>query len=93
MYQNGRPIVTFRKGAGYTGNAEDAEYLKKRGFTVEGDKPAAPNLLAGMSVKELIAYAQDHGVDLTGASNRAGKILAAIRAVASLPSPEEEQDG
>lgn len=92
VYRNGRPIVTFRKGVGCTDNTEDADYLKNRGFTVEGDKPATPDPLTGMSAKNLIAYAQDRGIDLTGVPNRARKILAAIRAVEPLPAPEE-QDG
>ena len=29
-----------------------------------------------MTNKELIAYAQDHGIDLTGVPNNKGKILA-----------------
>jgi len=41
----------------------------------------------------LIAYAQDRGIDLTGVPNNKGKILAAIRAVEPLPTPEEEQGG
>lgn len=46
-----------------------------------------------MTNKELIAYAQDRGIDLTGVPNNKGKILAAIRAVEPLPTPEEEQGG
>ena len=94
VYRGGKCIVNFRNGIGYTDNADDAEYLKKRGYMVEGKAPAAdPDPLAGMTNKELIAYAQDRGIDLTGVPNNKGKILAAIRAVEPLPTPEEEQGG
>lgn len=88
-YRNGKCIVTFRKGVGYTDNADDAEYLKNKGFTVEGEAPADPDPLAGMTTKELTAYATDHGIDLTGVPNSKGKILAAIRAVEPLSTEEE----
>ena len=70
-------------------NADDAEYLKNKGFTVEGEAPADPDPLAGMTAKELTSYATDHGIDLTGVPNSKGKILAAIRAVEPLPTEEE----
>ena len=38
-YRNGKCIVTFRKGVGYTDSADDAEYLKAQGYTVEGENP------------------------------------------------------
>ena len=88
-YRNGKCIVTFRKGVGYTDNADDAEYLKSKGYAVEGEPPANPDPLAGMTAKELTAYAQDHGIDLTGVPNSKGKILAAIRAVEPLSTEEE----
>lgn len=88
-YRNGKCIVTFRKGVGYTDNADDAEHLKNKGFTVEGKAPADPDPLAGMTTKELTAYATDHGIDLTGVPNSKGKILAAIRAVEPLSTEEE----
>ena len=88
-YRNGKCIVTFRKGVGYTDNADDAEYLKSKGYAVEGEPPANPDPLAGMTNKELIAYAQDRGIDLTGVPNNKGKILAAIRAVEPLSTEEE----
>lgn len=93
VYRNGKPIVTFRNGVGYTDNADDAEYLKGRGYTVEGGKPATTDPLAAMTNKDLIAYAQDHGIDLTGVPNNKGKILAAIRAVEPLTTTEEDQGG
>ena len=43
-----------------------------------------------MTNKELISYAQDHGIDLTGVPNNKGKILAAIRAVEPLPTTENQ---
>lgn len=87
VYRNGKPIVTFRKGVGYVDNPDDAEYLKGKGYTVEGKAPAAdPDPLAGLTAKELTAYATDHGIDLTGVPNSKGKILAAIRAVEPLPT-------
>lgn len=93
-YRNGKCIVTFRKGVGYTDSADDAEYLKAQGYTVEGETPAAnPDPLAGMTAKELTAYAVDHGIDLTGVANRKDKILAAIRAVEPLSTGnDEDQD-
>lgn len=94
VYRGGKCIVNFRNGIGYTDNADDAEYLKKRGYTVEGKAPGAdPDPLAGLTNKELIVYAQDHGIDLTGIPNNKGKILAAIRAVEPLPTSEEDQGG
>lgn len=86
VYRNGKPIITFRKGVGYTDNAEDAEYLKGLGYNVEGGPPAPVDPLASLTAKELTAYAQDHGIDLTGVPNSKGKILAAIRAVEPLPA-------
>ena len=88
-YRNGKCIVTFRKGVGYTDNADDAEYLKSKGYAVEGEPPANPDPLSGMTAKELTAYATDHGIDLTGVPNSKGKILAAIRAVEPLSTEEE----
>ena len=41
VYRGGKCIVNFRNGVGYTDNADDAEYLKKRGYMVEGKAPAA----------------------------------------------------
>ena len=91
VYRGGKCIVNFRNGGGHTENADDAEYLKKQGYTVEGKAPAAnPDPLAGMTNKELISYAQDHGIDLTGVPNNKGKILAAIRAVEPLPTTENQ---
>ena len=55
-YRNGKCIVTFRKGVGYTDNADDAEYLKSKGYAVEGEPPANPDPLAGMTAKELTAF-------------------------------------
>lgn len=89
VYRGGKCVVTFRKGVGYTDNADDAEYLKNEGFTVEGEAPVDPDPLAGMTAKELTAYATDHGIDLTGVPNSKGKILAAIRAVEPLSTEEE----
>lgn len=90
-YRNGKCIVTFRKGVGYTDSTDDAEYLKKQGYTVEEEAPAAdPDPLGGMTAKELIAYATDHGIDLSGVPNNKGKILAAIRAVEPLTETGEE---
>ena len=88
-YRNGKCIVTFRKGVGYTDNADDVEYLKNKGYTVEGESPANPDPLAGMTAKELTAYATDNGIDLTGVPNSKGKMLAAIRAVEPLSTEEE----
>lgn len=88
-YRNGKCVVTFRKGVGYIDNADDAEYLKNKGYTVEGEAPVNLDPLAGMTAKELTAYATDHGIDLTGVSNSKGKILAAIRAVEPLPTEDE----
>ena len=88
-YRNGKCIVTFRKGVGYTDNADDAKYLKSKGYAVEGEPPANPDPLAGMTAKELTAYATDHGIDLTGVPNSKGKILAAIRAVEPLSTEDE----
>ena len=90
VYRKGKQIVNFRNGVGYTDNADDAEYLKEQGFTVEGKAPAPVDPLAGLNAKELIAYAQDHGIDLTGVPNNKGKILAAIRAVEPLPTTENQ---
>lgn len=39
VYRGGKCIVNFRNGVGYTDNADDAEYLKKRGYMVEGKAP------------------------------------------------------
>lgn len=39
VYRGGKCIVNFRNGVGYTDNADDAEYLKKQGYTVEGKAP------------------------------------------------------
>lgn len=89
VYRNGKCVVTFRKGIGYTDNADDAAYLKEKGYTVEGEAPANPDPMAGMTAKELTAYATDHGIDLTGVPNNKGEILAAIRAVEPLPTGEE----
>lgn len=89
VYRNGKEIVNFRNGVGYTATAADAEYLKKRGFTVEGKAPPPADPLAGLTAKDLIACATDHGVDLTDIPNRKEKILAAIRAVE--PWPTEDQ--
>lgn len=91
-YRNGKCIVTFRKGVGYTDNADDAEYLKSKGYAVEREPPANPDPLAGMTAKELTAYATDHGIDLTGVPNSKGKILAAIRAVEPLSTEETEEE-
>lgn len=88
VYRNGKCIATFRKGVGYTDNADDAEYLKEKGYTVEGDPAANADPLAGMTAKELTIYAVDHGIDLTSVPNQKGKILAAIRAVEPLPTTE-----
>ena len=91
VYRGGKCIVNFRNGVGYTDNPDDAEYLKNKGFTVEGKPPAPVDPLAELSAKDLIAYAQDHGIDLTDVPNRKEKILAAIRAME--PWPTEEQGG
>lgn len=93
VYCNGKPIVTFRKGIGYTDNSDDAEYLKGLGYMVEGKPAADPDPLGGMSAKDLTAYAVDHGVDLTGVPSRKDKILAAIRAVKPLSTSENEDQG
>lgn len=90
VYRNSKQIVTFRNGIGYTDNANDAEYLKNRGFKVEGKAPAPVDPLAGLNNKDLIAYATDHGIDLTDVPNRKEKILAAIRVVE--PWPMENLD-
>lgn len=91
-YRNGKCVVTFRKGVGYTDNADDADWLKKKGYTVEGEPAADPDPLAGMTAKELTAYATDHGIDLTGVPNSKGKILAAIRAVEPLSAAETGEE-
>lgn len=93
VYRNGEQLVTFRKGVGYTDklSVDDVEYLKNQGFTVEGKPPAPVDPLAGLPAKDLIAYATDHGIDLTDVQNKREKILAAIRAVE--PWPTENQDG
>ena len=91
VYRNGKEIVNFRNGVGYTDNPYDAEHLKKKGFTVEGNPPAPVDPLAELSAKDLMAYATDHGIDLTDVPNRKEKILAAIRAVE--PWPTEDQGG
>lgn len=94
VYRDGKPLVSFRKGIGYVEklSLDDIEYLKGKGYTVEGEAPAAnPDPLAGLTNKELTAYAVDHGIDLTGVPNNKGKILAAIRAVEPLPT--EDQGG
>ena len=91
VYRNGKEIVNFRNGVGYTDNTDDAEYLKNRGFTVEGNPPAPFYPLAGLTAKDLISYATDHGIDLTDVPNKKEKILAAIRAVE--PWPMEDQGG
>jgi len=94
IYRNGKCIITFRNGVGYTDNADDAEYLKNKGYSVEGEAPAVnPDPLAGMTAKELTAYAVDHGIDLTGVPNSKGKILAAIRAVEPLPTSDSDETG
>lgn len=59
---------------------------------MEGEPPANPDPLAGMTAKELTAYATDHGIDLTGVPNSKGKILAAIRAVEPLSTEETEEE-
>ena len=86
VYRDGNPVITFRKGVGYTDNAGDAEYLKGLGYNVEGGPTAPADPLGALTNKELIAYAQDRGIDLTGVPNNKGKILAAIRAVEPLPA-------
>lgn len=93
VYRDGKSLVFFRKGVGYVEklSLDDIEYLKGRGYTVEGGEPAPIDPLAGLTAKELTAYAVDHGIDLTGVPNSKGKILAAIRAVEPLPS--EDQGG
>ncbi len=91
VYRNGKQITNFRNGVGYTDNTDDAEYLKEQGFTVEGEAPAPIDPLAGLSAKDLIAYATDHGIDLTDVPNKKEKILAAIREVE--PWPMKDQGG
>lgn len=93
VYRDGKPLVTFRKGVGYAEKLsfDDIEYLKARGYTVEGETPAPVDPLASLTNKELTNYAVDHGIDLTGVPNSKGKILAAIRAVEPLPT--EDQGG
>ena len=91
VYRNGKQIVNFRNGIGYTDSADNAEYLKNQGFMVEGKSPPPVDPLTGLSAKELIAYATDHGIDLTDVQNKREKILAAIRAVE--PWPTEKQGG
>ncbi|UNI72465.1 MAG: HeH/LEM domain protein [Chaetfec virus UA24_244] len=88
-YRNGKCIATFRNRIGYTDTADDADYLKKKGYTVEGGNPADLDPLAGMTAKELTAYAVGHGIDLTGVPNSKGKILAAIREVEPLSTADE----
>jgi len=78
VYRNGKEVVTFHKGVGYTDNPDDAEYLKNKGFTVEGKPPTPVDPLAELSAKDLMAYATDHGIDLTDVPNRKEKILAAL---------------
>lgn len=94
VYRDGKPLVFFRKGVGYVEklSLDDIEYLEKRGYTVEGGKPAPIDPLAGLTAKELTAYAVDHGIDLTGVPNSKGKILAAIRAVEPLPTDDQNGD-
>lgn len=89
VYRKGKQIVNFRNGVGYTDNADDAEYLKEQGFTVEGKAPAPVDPLAGLNAKELIAYAQDHGIDLTDVPNKKERLLAAIRAVEPWPTGDQ----
>lgn len=85
-------LSTSARGVGYTDTPDDAEYLKNKGYTVEGETPTDPDPLAGCTAKELIAYATDHGIDLTGISNNKGKILAAIRAVEPLSTEETKKE-
>lgn len=89
VYRNGSCIITIRKGVGYTDNAEDAEHLRSLGFKVEDDNPAPVDPLAGLTAKWLTAYAEEHGIDLTGVPNRKEKLLAAIRAVEPLSTEDE----
>lgn len=89
VYRNGKEIVNFRNGVGYTDNADDAEHLKNKGFTVEGKAPTPVDPLKGLTAKDLIAYATDHGIDLTDVPNRKEKILAAIRAVEPWPTGDQ----
>ena len=58
---------------------------------MEGKPPAPVDPLAGLTAKDLISYATDHGIDLTDVPNKKEKILAAIRAVE--PWPMEDQGG
>lgn len=68
--ENNRPLATFKDGVFRTEDQSVAEKLKALGFAVEGDF-AEPDPLAAMTVKELIAHAEEKGIDLGEATKKA----------------------
>lgn len=72
--------VQFANGKAEVDSDRMANWFKTHpGYIVEGgEKPAAS--LSGMKKEDLIAYASEHGIDLTNVPDRKDDILNAIKA-------------
>jgi hypothetical protein len=79
--------VLFKKGAGETDNEHLIKYFEWKGYLVTS--PVCP--LASSPLRELREYADEHGIDLGGATKRA-EVLAVImssgKETAGLPAQQ-----
>lgn len=86
--------VSFTNGIGQTDNPKLIKWFKKHGYTVEGEKQGNSGEGGGietMTVKELKAYSDEKGIDLTEAKNKA-EIVALIMKAESDESEDDPDD-
>lgn len=76
--ETNKPLIGFKGGTAETEDQAVAEKLKGLGYAVEGDFKE-PDPMAAMTVKDLIAYAEEKKIDL-GDKTKKADILAVIKA-------------
>ena len=78
--QNNKPLIKFVDGEAETNDEAVAKKLQELGYTVDGEAEmndeAEP--ISKMTVEELKAYANEHGIDL-GEATKKKDILATIQ--------------
>lgn len=79
QYNGVSASVTFVNGVGETEDIRLIEWFKSKGYEVEGEEPAQDPAGSGegsdlekMTVEELKAYAEEHGIDLGRSTSHEG---------------------
>ena len=82
--------VAFCNGIGTTDNPELIDWFKKHKYQVV-EEEKKDKTLDEMSVEELAAYANEHGIDIGNATSQAGRIEK-IKAAEEEKKEDEEPD-